>query len=553
MRFLSLFSGIEAFSVATAPLGWECVAVAEIEPFPCKVLKYHYPDVPNLGDITKITESDIRALGHIDLIVGGFPCQDVSSAGKRKGFLNDDGTPTRSGLFFAAVRICEWSSARFVVLENVPGLYSSSHGRDFAAVVGEMAGCEFDTPKGGWQNSGVALGPLGLVEWITLDAQYVRTRQFPRAVPQRRRRVFVVRDSGNWSSRPPLFLEQSGMLGDPPPIRKAREDIATDVTRGVAGTVGARTGLSIGAQDAMNGHLLPVTYDRQSNCEYGSSDIASTMSARDYKSPSDLVTYAIAGNIIGRADGNGGNGLGFSADGESYTLTKTDVHAVCYPINTQIATRHEAMGEGTGMGIAADPSAAYTLQSAHSHAVAFGHVDYENNGYNMESAAGPLMKGSQSGGGRPLPAVAYSFDSMSSNSMKSSNPHSGVNTVDVAKTLDTSALNPTCNQGGMTAMPPFAPEPCICAMIPMGDECPICGFVTQPDEMRFSPDQHFQIRRLTPEECESLQGFRCGYTNVPGASDTTRYRALGNSMATNVMEYIATRIDTAVNYAILNP
>ena len=288
----------------------------------------------------------------------------------------------------------------------------------------------------------------------------------------------------------------------------------------------------------MNGHLLPVTYDRQSNCEYGSADIASTMPARDYKSPSDLVTYAIAGNIIGRSEGNGGNGLGYAESGESYTLTTTDVHAVCYPINTQIATRHEAMGEGTGLGIAADPSAAYTLQSAHSHAVAFGHVDYENNGYTMESAAGPLMKGSQSGGGRQQEAVAYSFDSMSSNSMKSSNPHSGVNTVDVAKTLDTSALNPTC----------------ICSMIPMGDECPICGFVAfDVDEMRFSPDQHFQIRRLTPEECESLQGFRCGYTNVPGASDTTRYRALGNSMATNVMNYIATRIDTAVNYAILNP
>ena len=229
-----------------------------------------------------------------------------------------------------------------------------------------------------------------------------------------------------------------------------------------------------------------------------------------------IVTYAIAGNIIGRSDGNGGNGLGFSADGESYTLTKTDVHAVCYPINTQIATRHEAMGEGTGMGIAADGSAAYTLQSAHSHAVAFG------------VASSPDRK-----------------QCARSGASKADKPES---TTYIAQ-----------------------PEPCICSMIPMGDECPICGFVTfnvdaQPDEMRFNPStsatslksQHsgvhrsFQIRRLTPEECESLQGFPRGYTNVPGASDTTRYRALGNSMATNVMEYIATRIDIAVNYAILN-
>lgn len=87
IRYLSLFSGIEAATVAWAPLGWVCVGAAEIENFPCAVLAHHYPSVPNLGDITKITEADIAALGRIDVMVFGSPCQDMSVAGKRKGRL----------------------------------------------------------------------------------------------------------------------------------------------------------------------------------------------------------------------------------------------------------------------------------------------------------------------------------------------------------------------------------------------------------------------------------------------------------------------------------
>lgn len=239
MRFLSLFSGIEAASMAWTPLGWEPAAFSEIEPFPCSVLQHHYPHVPNLGDVTKITRQQVEALGRIDLVCGGFPCQDLSAAGKRKGLMNADGSPTRSGLFFDAMRIAEWTRARWTVLENVPGLFSSNGGRDFAAVVGEMAGCEFDVPPGGWENAGVAVGPLGLIEWITLDAQYVRVESHPRAVPQRRRRVFLVRDSGNWANRPPLFLERESLRGHPAPRREAGQESAVCPTLRAGGN---RTG-----------------------------------------------------------------------------------------------------------------------------------------------------------------------------------------------------------------------------------------------------------------------------------------------------------------------
>lgn len=225
MRFLSLFSGIESASVAWGPLGWECVAVAEIEPFPCSLLRERFPNVPNLGDVRLITQQMVESLGHIDVVVGGFPCQDLSVAGPRKG-LDDDGKATRSGLFYDLARIADWSKARWVVAENVPGLFSSKQGRDFAAVVGALAGCRIDPPAKRWENTGVCFGPKGLVEWSVLDAQWF-------GLAQRRKRVFLVRDSGDWANRPPVLLESASMSGDSPPSREAGEN--------VAGTIASRS------------------------------------------------------------------------------------------------------------------------------------------------------------------------------------------------------------------------------------------------------------------------------------------------------------------------
>ena len=219
MRYLSLFSGIEAATVAWDQLGWEPVAFAQYDPehnyksgpdFPSSVLAHHYPHIPNLGDVTKITDAQIKALGRIDLCVFGSPCQDVSVAGKRKGLRHEDGSQTRSGLFFDAVRLIRLArdhcGLRFALLENVPGLFSSNSGRDFATVLGEMVGADFDPPKGKWQSAGIAVGPDGAVEWSILDAQWF-------GVAQRRRRVFALADFGDWASRPPIFLSPKACLG----------------------------------------------------------------------------------------------------------------------------------------------------------------------------------------------------------------------------------------------------------------------------------------------------------------------------------------------------
>ena len=142
------------------------MAFAQYEPgdniqFPSKVLQYHYPNVPNLGDVTKITEEQIKALGHIDLVVGGSPCVDLSIAGLRKGLVNEDGSLTRSGLFDYQMQIFEWAvknnGARFMLWENVLGAFSSNEGNDFGYILESMVQRDVPIPKNGWKNSGVCV------------------------------------------------------------------------------------------------------------------------------------------------------------------------------------------------------------------------------------------------------------------------------------------------------------------------------------------------------------------------------------------------------------
>lgn len=237
MRYLSLFSGIEAATEAWKLLGWECVGVAEIETLPRSVLARLHPTIPNLGDVTKITEARIATLGRIDAVVFGSPCQDLSVAGKRKGLAGE-----RSGLFFDAMRIVSWArlwgGCRFAIWENVPGAFTSNKGRDFASVVEHLAGLEHvAVPPKGWGTEGCAVGSEAMVEWATLDAQWF-------GVAQRRRRVFAVADFGDWANRPPILLEPQSMRGNFAPSREAGKEAT-------AGTLRSTDG----GDSAMAGHL----------------------------------------------------------------------------------------------------------------------------------------------------------------------------------------------------------------------------------------------------------------------------------------------------------
>lgn len=191
MRFGSVCSGIEAASVAWHPLGWQAAWLSEIEPFPSAVLKHHYPDVPNLGDMTllpdRIASGEVEAP---DLFCGGTPCQAFSVAGLRKSL--DDARGNLSLVF------CEIANAidnrrqdaglvpGIIFWENVPGVLSTKDNA-FGCFLGALAGeDEALVPSGGkWTNAGVVVGPQRTVAWRVLDAQYF-------GVAQRRKRVFVV-------------------------------------------------------------------------------------------------------------------------------------------------------------------------------------------------------------------------------------------------------------------------------------------------------------------------------------------------------------------------
>lgn len=231
MKYASVCSGVEAASLAWMPLGWEAAWFSEIEPFPCAVLKERFPNVPNLGDMTKIQVENMEngdqkftgedgtvvvIRGGVDLLVGGTPCQSFSVAGKREGL---EGA---SGLAEHFVRLLREMRPRWFVWENVPGALSSrTNGQfDFNFLVREYAKC------------GYSCG------WRVLDAQYVRVDGFPRAVPQRRRRVFVVgHSSSDWRYPASVLFEPDSLFGNTPPRRIKGKGVAADTERGV-GTAG---------------------------------------------------------------------------------------------------------------------------------------------------------------------------------------------------------------------------------------------------------------------------------------------------------------------------
>ena len=480
MKYLSLFSGIEAATQAWHPLGWEPVAFCEIENFPNAVLEHHYPDVPNLGDVTKITENKIKKLGRIDLVVFGSPCQDLSVAGKRKGL---DGA--RSGLFTNAIKIIKWArkhcGCRYALWENVPGAFSSNGGKDFGEVIKLLSGSEFRQEK--YQTAGVAIGKEGLVEWRTLDAQHF-------GVPQRRRRIFALADFGNWESREPILFERESVFGDSTESGEARKETPTDA-RGC--------------------------FDKQRTGVYGDGNVASTMSARDHKDATDLVVEQP--NLSAPLSARDYKGVGnqFVDEGKVSPATK---HAVAYPINTMTCQGRPSDDKNPrmGLGVGEDGDPQNTLSSSHHHAVAFTQND---GGRDATKNIAPTLR-SGGDGGIPQSAVAYAAAFKSGQGAKS---RSIGYSEKVSPTLPS-------NAGGNTA-------PAVAYGV-LGDTTP-----------KYSKDV-MQVRRLTPKECERLQGFPDDYTKIPyrkksadDCPDGPRYKALGNSMAVPVMRWIGEKIEVS--------
>ena len=534
--FFELFAGAGGMSLGLETAGWQCAGHAEIEKFPRAILAHRWPDTPLLGDVTQLTGEQI---GPVTLLSGGSPCQDLSIAGKRAGMTEDSGT--RSSLFFEQMRLWHESHAPYCLWENVLGAFSSNHGRDFAAVLSAFVGTDLladgaihpdRTGKFRWKSAGVASGPTGVAAWRVLDAQYF-------GVPQRRRRVFVLGTrTGGVDPAEVLALSES-VRGDSQTRRTTRQ----------------------GTPDA-----------------------------------TPRRTYAIRGTIAsGRSAESGGPGGTGITDNACWTLNTTEQHAVmAIPIDTRNATRTtepDAQNrQGLGVGKDGDPSP--TLTNVFVPAV----VTFDN---------------------RPRINASGVHDTLTTEGLRNPpsvlvvDKQSGLASAGVAPTLKTDLshqMGPVVavsnNKGGAALTPwdcqskrIFAAEgifPPLQAGEKSGQQQSAVvvyptlqagdadkwgsnqwvtegkaiddGLPTPTHAMNGLKSWSAQTaadgvinpsagrpRRLTPLECERLMGWPDNHTLIPGVSDSGRYKACGNGIASPVAAWIGLRLREALAHHSSTP
>ena len=334
IRYISLFSGIEAATVAWHQLGWKPIAYAEIEPFPKAVLRQHYPEVPDLGDMTKV---DWKQYHHAaDVVVGGSPCQAFSIAGLRKAL--DD---PRGQLMLEYLRACAEIDPEWIVWENVPGVLSAERGRAFRSLLEAVA----------------ELWPDGGGAWRVLDAQFF-------GVAQRRERVFLVVNTRDWRRAAPVLFERESLCWDHQSSREKRKSLAGGTAGGVGDADSGIGNLTHGENGGRDQSAVMLDFHQQDGRFRVSEhpDLSNTLTShigtggnnvplvKAFKwnqgersrslaigdvSPTlstahNPAIYEVAGNIIGRGPMNGGHQLGVADPDENgaFTLTSTDRHAV---------------------------------------------------------------------------------------------------------------------------------------------------------------------------------------------------------------------------------
>jgi DNA (cytosine-5)-methyltransferase 1 len=416
----------------------------------------------------------------IDILVGGTPCQSFSVAGLRKG-LEDP----RGNLALTYVGILDKFRPKWFIWENVPGVLSSGGGRDFGAFLGAVAELGY----------GFA--------YRVLDAQNF-------GVPQRRRRVFVVGHLGDWQPAAKVLFESESLSGDSKPSRKTRKGVAGFVESSfgqyredvIAGTIKASGGVLAGGSETFltvyeNHPSDSRVKDMGDTCQ----TVTSTWGSGGGNIPF-VQSFGIPGNWIGRKPENGGNATTPMND-VAPCLTKTDRHGVAYGfLPTQ-----GSQAQGIGYEKETAPTLRAGCDSYGLHTVAYDMKQHHNPQHttNIQLTTGncstvrgdtPLIQN--------LMAVPYDLHQV------------------------TSPYNSQNRQNG---------DPCHTLA---RDSAAHASIVTASTA----------VRRLTPVECERLQGFPDNYTQIPwnkkvsvDCPDGLRYKAMGNSMAVPVMNWIGTRIN----------
>lgn len=529
--FFELFAGAGGMSLGLETAGWQCAGHAEIEKFPRAILAHRWPDTPLLGDVTQLTGEQI---GPVTLLSGGSPCQDLSIAGKRAGMTEDSGT--RSSLFFEQMRLWHESHAPYCLWENVLGAFSSNHGRDFAAVLSAFVGTDLladgaihpdRTGKFRWKSAGVASGPTGVAAWRVLDAQYF-------GVPQRRRRVFVLGTrTGGVDPAEVLALSES-VRGDSQTRRTTRQgtpDATPRRTYAIRGTIASGRSAESGGPGGT-----------------GITDNACwTLNTTEQHAVMAIPIDTRNATRTTEPDAQNRQGLGVGKDGDpSPTLTNVFVPAVVTFDNRPRINASGVHDTLTTEGLRNPPSVlvvdkqsglasagvAPTLKTDLSHQMGPVVAVSNNKGgaaltpwdcqskriFAAEGIFPPLQAGEKSGQQQSAVVVYPTLQAGDADKWGSNQWVTEGKAIDDGLPTTTNAMNGLKSWSAQTAAD---------------------GFIT-PSAGR--------PRRLTPLECERLMGWPDNHTLIPGVSDSGRYKACGNGIASPVAAWIGFRLREALHH-----
>ena len=567
LTMASLFDGIGGFPLAAVRCGIRPVWASEIESFPIEVTKIRFPEMRHMGDITKL---DGAALPPVEVVTGGSPCQDLSVASTNRAGLRG----ARSGLFMEQVRIVrEMREAderrgragisvrpRYMVWENVPGCFHSGTPKteDFKIVLEEIcrvkdSGHSIPRPPGGaWEPAGAVLGEEFSLAWRVLDAQY-----WP-GTPQRRRRIYLVADFAGHSA-PQILFEQERLFGDPAPGEGTGQGSATRAGGGAEDTGGAcmTTAFACNQRDevrdlhdvagavcatqaikqqtllAETGCLTP--WDTQQQRVFTEGSVAPTLAGADGgggRNPGGLVFAAGFSGDAGRA----AHSIGYQEECAP-TLRAGNKNSAVLCLNDQGGQRMDLSCGVTG-----------TLRAQmESHPP----LVFENHGIDARCtgplSVAPTMSARYGTGGNNIPLAMEESYCISGNvtpqgalschdaaiHLVDRQTHNGGNHMgiqpDIAYTITTTDKHAVYSRQRVDV---FA-ENDVASTQSARQYKDATDLVC-----RAAPSPIHLVRRLTPFECEKLQGYDGYWTEIPGCSDSARYKALGNSVAIPCVSYV---------------
>lgn len=555
MTLGSLFDGIGGFPLAAVHCGGVPVWASEIEPFPMRVTKLRFPDMIHVGDITKL---DGAKLPPVDVICGGSPCQDLSVAGLRKGLAGE-----RSGLFMDQVRIVKEMRAederrgvsddfirpRYLVWENVPGAFSSANGEDFRAVIEEIvhikdSTCHVPRPDTGrWESAGAAiLGDQFSLAWRVLDAQYW-------GVAQRRRRIFLVADFGGLTA-PKILFEQERLPGDP----AEGQDQGKGVTA-AAGNSSADSGGSRVAEEKQV-DIFAVHIDQREETINLNGISGALMATTNLQ----MQTF-VAGGMRKFESAEKEECLCLNDQGGERMDVSVDVTATL----RAGMSGHPPLVMGIQQGSAGaeeTPDLALTEEAetgGNNYQILF-----ENHGidarYTGPHEVAPTMSARYGTGGNNVPLVSDMPESYCiAGNIIDREVQNGGNGLgcqpDISYTLTSADRHAVFSrqrsdeflQNRVTATQSARQHKDATDLVcePYQNTVRTIGYTDHKginnqyvSEDKCIVENRKLIRRLTPLECERLQGFPDHWTDIPGASDSARYKALGNSVAIPCVDFV---------------